>query len=119
MTGSPTHVLVFLKQHQVLREVLPDELFDDFLFDARVQHVGHQAGVSEHIAGPHGSLNAKRAVQSQAMVWCKTGEAREDTAGKEHDDLGSLRGEGLFKICQDLSPQFALCRLHSGKEEEK
>lgn len=36
----------------------------------------------------------------------------------ENDDLGSLGGEGLFKICQDLSPQLALGRLHSGKENE-
>lgn len=36
----------------------------------------------------------------------------------ENDDLGSLGGEGLFKICQDLSPQLALGCLHSGKEKE-
>lgn len=36
----------------------------------------------------------------------------------ENDDLGSLGGEGLFKICQDLSPQLALGRLHSGKDNE-
>lgn len=69
----PTHVLVFLKQHQVLREVLPDELLDDFLFDAWVQHVGHQAGVSEHVAGPHRSLHAN----NQTLVWCKAGRRRQ------------------------------------------
>lgn len=72
----PTHVLVFLKQHQVLREVLPDELLDDFLFDARVQHVGHQAGVSEHVAGADGSLRANKTVQSPALVPCKAGRSR-------------------------------------------
>lgn len=51
-----THVLVFLEQDQVLRKVLPDELFDDFLFDARVQHVSHQAGVPKHVTGASRSL---------------------------------------------------------------
>ena len=31
-----THVLVLLEQHQVLREVLSDELLDDLLFNSRV-----------------------------------------------------------------------------------
>lgn len=97
--------------------MLPDKLFDDFLFDARVQHIGHQAGVSQHITGPHGSLKANRRVQSH-WLGAKQAAEHEDTAGKENDDLGSLSGEGLFKICQDLSPQFALGRLDSGKDEE-
>lgn len=52
-----THVLIFLEQHQVLRKVLPDELFDDLLFDARVQHVSHQAGVSQNVTGATWSLD--------------------------------------------------------------
>lgn len=52
-----THILVFLEQHQVLWKVLPDELFDDLLFDAGVQHVSHQAGVLKHVTGATRSLD--------------------------------------------------------------
>lgn len=52
-----TYVLVLLEENQILGEMLPDELFDDLLFDARVQHVGHQTGISQDVTGATWSLD--------------------------------------------------------------
>lgn len=110
-----THVLIFLEQHQVLRKVLPDELFDDLLFDARVQHVSHQAGVSQHVAGTTGSLDGSGEfkVTRRAVETTQT----QTSAPKEY--LGALRGEGFFEICQNLCAQLALSCLYSKQTKKK
>lgn len=114
-----THVLVFLEQHQVLRKVLPDELLDDLLFDARVQHVGHQAGVSQHVTGATWSLDGvfffrKLQVSRRASETTRTRNIYEST--KKY--LGTLRGEGFFEICQNLCAQLTLSCLYS-KQDKK
>lgn len=51
-----THVLVFLEEYQVLGKVLPDELFDDLLLDARIEYIRNQAGISKHVTRAPWSL---------------------------------------------------------------
>lgn len=50
-TANHTYILVLLKEHKVLREMLPNELLDYFLPNPRIQDIGHQTGISEHNAG--------------------------------------------------------------------
>lgn len=103
-----THILVFLEQHQVLGKVLPDELFDDLLFDARVQHVRHQAGVSQHVTGATWSL---RVVKMTSFT--QSFRDDKDTNIYEREYLGTLRGERFFEIRQNLRAQLTLSCLDS------
>lgn len=104
-----THVLIFLEQHQILRKVLPDELFDDLLFDARVQHVGHQAGVSQHVTRATWSLDGLGKLEAT----CRAVETTRTQTSAPKEYLGALRGERFFEICQNLCAQLTLSCLYS------
>lgn len=106
--------------------MLSDELFDDFLFDAWVEHICYQTGVSQHITGTTGSLTDwkikdytvfTRSEQDRDIIYTeKKWNNSEKLKAKQiqtHDViqktyLRSLGRESLLKVCQNLSTQLAL-----------
>lgn len=70
--------------------MLPDELLDDLLFDARVQHVGHQTGISQDVTGTAWPLWDNR-------LWFRTGEIYHFPLDSTPEDR--LKGEKTVSIC--------------------